>query len=504
MKRRGLGIRTQLIAAITIMTVAGIGLIGLLSVKIVENSAVYWKVSQAEDLVKVVRASARPGGPGWGSGFAALALRESGVAAYRITGQGGKVIASEGEFPPGTGERVYRSGGMEAYRYGGGLFGGPGEALRVMTPVDGLGAAPGRLEFTLGLSGIAEDMSAVRKFILLYALLDSLIIIGFGVYSLSRLIVKPLKELEGTATRIAGGKLYERASVGMENEIGSLAGSFNSMAERLEDEIRSLERVNLELTNTQEELLRSSTLAAVGTLAAGIAHEIGNPLGAVRGYMELISRGGLSKDDEAEIIRRASLEAGRIDSIVREFLEVARPARPAASTVDVNALLKETLAALSIRPEFEGVNASMELEPGLPPVAVDEGKLRQVFSNLLINAAQSMDGLPEKPVTVRTALERTHTGVRARRRRGDQPVSGPYEREKVVISIEDRGKGVAEEDRGRVFDPFFTTKEAGRGTGLGLFVSQSIIRAYGGEITLRPAEGAGTVFAVTLPAEGRQ
>ncbi|CAG0950984.1 partial Signal transduction histidine-protein kinase AtoS, partial [Anaerolineae bacterium] len=278
---------------------------------------------------------------------------------------------------------------------------------------------------------------------------------------------------------------------------GSLAASFNSMAERLEDEIKSLERVNLELTTAQDELLRNSTLAAVGRLAAGIAHEIGNPLGALNGYIDILSRGGLEAAEEKEIIARAARESDRIDSIVRDFLEVARPARRPAFPVDVNSLVKETLEGLLVRVDFQGVETGLELSQ-VPHVMADEGKLRQVFSNILINAAQSMDGMDRKTITVETASEERPVPVKAGRRKGDVPAEkkfGQY----VLVSVKDNGTGVCPADSARIFDPFFTTKEVGKGTGLGLFVSQSIIKAYGGEITLKSG-GAGSVFTVVLPA----
>jgi signal transduction histidine kinase len=176
------------------------------------------------------------------------------------------------------------------------------------------------------------------------------------------------------------------------------------MAGRLEDEIKSLERVNLELITMQEELLRSSTLAAVGRLAAGIAHEIGNPLGALNGYLEILSKGPLDQAEQKEMIERAGRESERIDSIVRDFLEVARPAKRAAVKVDLNALLQETISALSVRADFNGVSASVAFGE-VPPVMADEGKLRQVFSNLLINAAQAMEGMDKKTITVSTMAE---------------------------------------------------------------------------------------------------
>ncbi len=505
--KKGLGIRFQLTAGMVIMTVAGIGLIGLLGVKIVERSALMWKASQAGDMVVVVRAAFRvhKDGP-LAVNFAGAALKEAGVKAYRLVGPNGRTVIAEGGIPEGPGERFAAAEGFDAFRYGGGWFKGAGESLRISAPVSWPGQGSGRLDFVLDLADINEEMAGVRRFLLVYALLDSAVIIVFGLFLLSRSVVGPLKRLEEAATRIAGGRLYERARVDVENEIGSLADSFNSMAGRLEEEIRSLERVNLELTTAQDELLRTSTLAAVGRLAAGIAHEIGNPLGALRGYMDLLGKGGLDPAEEAEVVERASREVSRIDSIVREFLDVARPPRregAAAMPVDVNALIEETLATLSMRDDFKGVRAELDLKDGLSPVTADEGKLRQVFMNILLNAAHSMEGIVDKTVRISTGAE--SRPKKAGRRKGDQPLgTEAAASEFVTVSFSDNGSGISEEDAKRVFDPFFTTKGAGRGTGLGLFVSQSIINAHGGEISFRSATGEGSVFTIALPSGRRQ
>ncbi|HBG45433.1 MAG TPA: hypothetical protein DDW94_00425 [Deltaproteobacteria bacterium] len=503
MRKKRLGIRFQLTSAIVIMTLAGIGLIGLLSVKIVERSALFWKASQAGDMVRIVRASFRIEDEGKAAALTAAVLREAGISAFRLTGPDGRIAVTEGALPVDRGALFAADDGIEAYVYGGGWFKGAGESLRIFAPMEWQGKGQGTLELLLDLHDISSELSGARRFLFFYALLDSAIIIGVGILFLSRSVVSPLKRLEEAATRIAGGKLYERARVDIDNELGSLASSFNSMAERLEEEIRSLERVNLDLVTAQDELLRSSTLAAVGRLAAGIAHEIGNPLGALRGYVDLLGRGGLEPAEKTEIIEGASKEVARIDTIVREFLGVARPTKAALSPVDVNSLLNETLSELSLREDFKAVEVKLGMREAPLEVMADEGKLRQVFVNLLINAAHSMEGQDVKSIEISTGIEKRPFTPLVRRRKDDPPLPGEAaERDYVCVSFLDSGDGIAEEHAKRIFDPFFTTKEAGRGTGLGLFVSQSIIKAYGGEITFRTS-AEGSVFTVALPA-GRQ
>lgn len=506
---RSIGIRTQLTAGIVLTTLAGIGLIGLLSIKIVENNAVYWRIGEAEKAARIIRIAVNMdyrGDETAGLRLAAGALKEIGVRDFRFTDGAGRILAGNGAMPANNGEEMPSPGLIKVSRVGGGWFKGPGDMLLVSAPLDEAGKGKGIVEFAVPLVEIKEDTAVARRFLLFYALLDSAIIIAFGVFFLSRSIITPINKLEEAAKRIAGGKLGERADVAVDNEVGSLASSFNTMADRLESEIKSLERVNNELVSTQEELLRSSTLAAVGRLAAGIAHEIGNPLGAVRGYLDILSAGAADKDEEKEILERASREISRIDFIVREFLEISRPSKRNAELVEVNELIEETVSTVTVHKDLNGVKTDMLLKKDLPRVLIDERKLRQVFVNLFINAAHSMDNKSgPRTITVETVVEKRAVERARRKRRKDDPVmdapsEAPPLQEYVVISVTDTGCGISEEDAGKIFDPFFTTKDVGKGTGLGLFVSQGIIKAYGGEIKLKTEAGVGSTFSVVLPS----
>jgi len=500
------------VAGIVVTTLAGIGLIGLLSIRIVENNAVYWKVSEAESIVRFVRAAARmprsATEPAVMMEYVDTALRESRIYDYTLSGPVGEPVTTSGVLPEERGRQIISSGDITVWAIGGGFLRGPGERLYISALVQSPAARPGRIEFIVPLDEINEDMAAARRFLLLYALLDSIIIVGFGALFLSRSITSPIKKLDLAAARMAHGALDERVHITVDNEIGSLANNFNLMADRIEEEIKSLERLNQELVSTQEELLRSSTLAVVGRLAAGIAHEVGNPLGAVRGYIDILSKGPLDKDEEKDILERCAREVSRIDLIVREFLEVARPSKKAPDVVDVNRLVAETLSTLSVHGDFEGVAAATSFKEPLPPVVMDESKLRQVFINLLLNAAHSMDSVTgPKSIDVETGIERKEVDSRRPRRRRDDPrlSTGPDAhsgtRDFVCIRFADHGVGISDESAKQIFEPFYTTKGAGRGTGLGLFVSRSIIKTYGGEITLQTRLGEGSVFTVSLPAK---
>ncbi len=511
-----LGIRAQLIAGIVITTLAGIGFIGVIAISIVESNVLYHKVKEAEKVARIIRSAVDEGSSRWGKAEAldyAESIMRDGRIQELVFYKASKVAGAEDRpysepMVSIDGELVYFEDNIRIWRTGGRWL-DKGTALKVM--LGGGRASPASIiaTFTVPLSDVVADMASMRRFVFFYAVVDSIIIIVLGIYFLSRYIVTPIKRLEGAAMRISGGDFDERADVVYDNEVGRLAGAFNTMAERLKGEIKGLERANMDLMDAQERLLVTSKLAAVGRLAAGLAHEIGNPLGAVRGYLDLLSRkdepNRLTPSEESEIIERTDKEISRIDKIVKEFLDLARPSKEPPSKLDVNALVEETAAMIEHHDGLKGVSAKLELNRDIPPVIIDEGKLRQVFLNLLINAAEAM-GEGGK-VTIRTeVVERTETGgsVSVERRATDRGTYDEGARKRrakryVSISFRDTGCGIEDKDMDKIFDPFFTTKETGSGTGLGLFVSRSIIETFGGFLEMDSRLGEGTEFRVILP-----
>lgn len=511
MSKVRLGIRSQLIAGIVIATLAGMGLVGLFSIVAIERISLYWKVNEAERIVAMVRVFQRSSGAFVQDSFrhSAAALRAAGVDAYEFTDYSGKVLEKYGILPSQAGEEVSYSADMRVSNIGAGRFTGSGNLLYITTTFrDNIGAVSGALAFTVSLSAVKEQTAEVRRLLLIFAFFDSVIVVGLGVYFLSRSITSPILALTATATRIAGGSLGERVDTLADNEIGSLANAFNVMADKVEAEIKALERLNAELVSTQEALLRTSTLAAIGNLAAGIAHEIGNPLGALSGYLDILRAGAKDEDEEREVIRRAISELGRIDAIVRDFLDVSRPPKAAQAPVEINLIVTEAVTMVEAHPAFADVKTELRLMDALPQVMIDDGKLRQVFINLLLNAAESMRAMTGmKKVIVETSLLKRQAEadgrLRALRRKDDRflGIIDEQEKEYLLVRFADTGTGISEEDTGRIFEPFFTTKGSGGGTGLGLFVSHSIIRAYGGDITVASRPGEGALFTVMLPVE---
>jgi signal transduction histidine kinase len=268
------------------------------------------------------------------------------------------------------------------------------------------------------------------------------------------------------------GSGLSRAAVAFERLAAALEGERSRLAEK----VTELERANAELVRARESLLRAERLATVGRLASGIAHEVGNPLGAITGYVELARDrlGAIAGSSEVDdFLARIAAEAQRIDGTVRDLLDLARPAEPVLGAIDLAAPVEAALRLARVQARFRGVTVEVALPPGLPRVVADERRLSQVFLNLLLNAGDAMAGAG----TVRV----------------DARVDG----DGVAVRVADSGPGVAPGDLPRIFEPFFTTKGAGLGTGLGLAISQGIVESFGGEIAAASGPG-GAVFTIRL------
>jgi hypothetical protein len=309
-------------------------------------------------------------------------------------------------------------------------------------------------------------------------LADLVIFIAFGRYLVHRLVTGPMDALVEATQAVAEGQLARRAAPGGTREFDRLAASVNRMTERLLD--------------AQGLLVRAEKLASVGQLAAGIAHEIGNPLSAIGNYVEVLRRRGADPDLVAAVVR----EAERIDLIVRTLLAYAAPREARPEVLDVAAVVDGVVALLEAQGALRPVTVEREAAADLPLVRGDRSAMEQIFVNLLLNAVDAAGPGGGGRVRVRSAAVRTGSAGAVR------SLSGvPDDAAAVVVTVEDSGPGVAEELRGRIFDPFFTTKEPGKGTGLGLAIVQRIVHDHGGRVDVDSSPLGGAAFTVTLPAE---
>ena len=392
------------------------------------------------------------------------------------------------------------------------------------------GRISGGVQVEIPLEDVMASLLESQKVILSTIVLDAIVLIVFGSFLLSRVLVKPLKDLVRLTQKISEGDFNQKIEVTSKNEIGQLIGSFNRMLDKLgenqeslENYLTSLESTNKKLVQAQEELTRTEKLASIGRFAAGVAHEVGNPLGAILGYTSILEKEGTDREESRDYLKRIEKEIERINRIVRELLDFARPSKIEIQEVDMNKVIESTLSLLSYQKGFKNIETRLDLQNPLPMVKGDDSQLSQVMINIILNAVDAMPNggilrilteevVAEQPVTDR--FQRLHG---PRRRRGD-PMESDYSRMRkldllssmmtkfsggdrlVRIRISDTGTGIKKEDLDRIFDPFFTTKAPDKGTGLGLSISLRIVESLGGEIKVESEVGKGSTFELLFQA----
>ncbi len=375
------------------------------------------------------------------------------------------------------------------------------DPIRFAAPVDGAGAVvAGRLPRRASYRLRAVPLLVIAAMVTA----DVLVFTAFGAYLLRRRIVLPLQRLSAAAGEVASGDLGTRVPVVGAREAAEVGQSFNAMTDALESRTRALEKAVVDLRAANRDLRRARTgldraerLAAVGRLAAGVAHEVGNPIGAILALVDLASRDPGVSEDTREHLRRAGREGERVRVILRRLLDFSRPPMAAPTSLELVGLAQETVALVSAQRRYDGIRFEVEREGAGPPVLGDPGAVTQILLNLVLNAADAVAGSSEPRVLLRVrpaALE-----VRA----GEVATAAAARRtpDAVECVVADNGCGIPEADRERIFDPFFTSKPPGEGTGLGLANAVRLAEELDGQLELvPPPEGAQTAFALRLPA----
>lgn len=327
--------------------------------------------------------------------------------------------------------------------------------------------------------GILEKkFSDMRQTTMLYFFgltLAGIIASVFISYFLARRILKPIRNLVFASERLANGDLTHRVNLKSKDLIGKLGDTFNYMAESLRERDEKLKE------RTQQTIQESGRLATIGQLAAGVAHELNNPLGGVLMYSHLLLEQLNENDCNRENLDKIVNQATRCKKIVKGLLDFARQTEPKVELSNINELLEETLMLIENQASFQNIIINKKFKSSLPKVMVDESQLQQVFINIALNAAESMEENQDEQGKLKI-----QTGV-------------PENKKCVVISFTDNGCGIPEENIKRIFEPFYTTKEVGRGTGLGLAISYGIVQSNNGTISVKSDVGKGTTFTIRLP-----
>jgi two-component system, NtrC family, sensor kinase len=364
----------------------------------------------------------------------------------------------------------------------------------VAVPVHLHGALAGVVHLQVSLRQADQLAGRERRQAVLIMVAATVAIVLLMSVFLRQTLHRRLHNLVTTMARAEAGDLAAEASVHSADELGRLAESFNRMLRRirnfngeLQEKVAQataeLRELNGKLFEARRQMGRLERLAAVGEVAAMVAHEVGTPLTSVSGHLQLLAE----EVQEPQVRERLSvieMHIGRAIATTQGFLDSARFPAPNRQPIQMNALIQEVLALAS--PGIggqRGIQAVTELSPTLPEVLADGNQLRQVLLNLVTNA---LDAMPEGGrLSLRT-----------------RPVFGADGMVSVQVQIADTGLGIPPEDLRRIFDPFFTTKGPGQGTGLGLAICQRIVKAHRGSFEVQSEKGQGTTFLMTLPGQG--
>jgi signal transduction histidine kinase len=311
------------------------------------------------------------------------------------------------------------------------------------------------------------SFEAWRKY-LVFSVISALIPNLLLLLLIMRTISRPLQKITLAAVRVTEGEYGTEVDMRKSNdEIGLLAQSFNEMSRKMASDIEQLQKLN-------EQLIRTEKLAAMGTLAAGVAHEVNNPLASISSLIQMMEKQKLDAKT-AENLRLIQTQIQRITQVTRDMMDFAR-LRPAAKNwLKINEIIEKSLRLASFDKAFQKLRVTKNLATDLPEIYADGDQLQQVFLNLFLNARDAMT------------------------ENGELYIESRKENRNLKIEISDNGIGISPEDMTKIFDPFFTTKPTGKGTGLGLAVCYGIITAHQGKIEVSQNRYGGTSFFIYLP-----
>ncbi len=476
--KRAIGLRTQLLGGLTTIIVVASVSVGVITVWTMRRQVAQIELENARllgqslaNLLSISMRDRKGDRPALQQAVGGIPL-SSAIVGIEVVDREMQVLvrSHEGTRPPpaGAGLAAAINTRVQVVR----LLQGESSMLAVSTPIYARGVLTGgvRLHLLLG-----PDRFGWPRLFWLLMVANGLVLVLFVALVVTRYVIRPVEAMQRAAAQVTEGDLSTRLADEGAHELASLAGSFNEMAAAVQDQLERLERQRQELATSREVLIRSEKLASVGRLAAGVAHEVGNPLQSIVGFTEILLQGGLSGEERADFLDRVRHETERIHRIIRELLDFARPVEGEREAVQASQVVEQSMQLVGPQKRLREVEVKLEGLADLPPMAASGPRLIQVMVNLLLNAADAMGG------------------------KGKITVSGqaPGTDGMVQLTISNDGPAIPEEHRDQIFDPFFTTKDPGAGTGLGLAVATSIIESHGG--TLELAEADTPTFVIELP-----
>jgi signal transduction histidine kinase len=485
-RRYFIGVRGRLVISLLFLVVISIWLLGLAFMQLTKSAFIAQFNSRAKVLTSAVQnviaaEEIRPSPP------AKTAFRSSPLLDSLLHSLAADPEVKAVEVSDGQGRLLARSGGAAGTVLPGSGTGGEGpDFLDVSLPLFFRQGETGNLRIIFSLQNLGRQLALSQLRIIIQLAITALVLIVFINVLVSLSILTPIRRLLLATERVGAGDWSGGVEVGRRDEFGDLAVSFNTMLQHLrqseESNRRQLESLRLAHTDLQakeRQLIESEKMAAVGRVAAGVAHEVGNPLGSVTGYLAMLRDEELSPEEWREYLERTERELGRINRIMLDLLNYARPPRLEWTDIDLNALLRDVGQMLASQPEFTLTTMTMRIEEGLPPLRGDLHRIRQMLVNIILNAAQAM---PEGGEIILESFRPTLPGKTA------------------GIRVRDHGQGIAESDRPHIFEPFFTSRKSGRGSGLGLALCRQIAFSMEIEIDVASVAGEGSTFTVLFPA----
>ena len=500
-------LKSNVIICIAVLLFIGMGLIDFVVVHLFQQRAIQSEIDKAELFVSAVQNDlAHPGNSFPFSLSADLSGRlqslfsDTGLSCVLIRVLHDRSILSFGE---GCGdhlqlqEHVARIVASDRRRlaFSGtvwGVFWWQRKELVLFAPLQAAGRFVGGIA-----EGLYRDLRSAHKFVLIYLCINIVLLTFVGFHRLFKVFLEPIDRLAKRAENYqdTDGAFFPVRK--QDNELQVLSSALNSMTRRITEDkeklragVSSLEKANIELKKAQEEIIRAEKLASVGRLSSGIAHEIGNPIGIISGYLELLKREDIHETERRDYMSRTEKELQRMDTVIRQLLDLSRQSAVDSDIISIHEVIHDIANVLQVQPLMSKIDLSLSLSASADRVKADPNQLRQVFLNLAINAADAIaatgDGRTGR-LQITTADGNPHPEGRNE--------SPPM----IDICFNDNGPGISADILDNIFDPFFTTKSPGKGTGLGLYVCFMIIDSLGGFIQAHRQKGWKTTMMISLP-----
>ena len=389
--------------------------------------------------------------------------------------------------------------GRPVNRHAGSFFSPAGLQKRWIAeaePIIRHGKIVGAIGIIRSLEPMFQDLWQAEKATIAYMLINLFVLAAIAFFRTGKMVARPIDRLVRLADQYGAREevLFALDTDNYGDEFGRLARSLNSMLARIEgdrkklkESFASLEKVNRELIATRQDVIRAEKLASVGRLAAGLAHEIGNPIGVVQGYLGLLKQKDLTDPERQDFAKRSEDELQRINKLVRQLLDFSRMQSCRQENVSLHVILQELAEMMQYQASMREVEIRTDYAAENDSIHADPDQVRQVFFNCLLNCADALSECMEREKIITLSTQCVC------------PEKKDDLQKFILVSIADNGAGIAEQDLDNVFDPFFTTKEPGKGTGLGLSVAYSIIEGCGGNMWLESRQGQGTTVFIELP-----